>query len=344
MKHFVKILVLAIVFISCQKEYENVNEPDKRQAISADDNIADLILKVVLKDGSFDDIIDRCSEINIKFPYSILVDDQLLQINSLEDIEVLYIDYFHYRDDIEINYPITVIYSDYSEAVLDDSDELEEIQEQVNTDLPDDDIECIDFIYPVEITIFNTAYQKADHIVANNDAEMNDVFQDLSDIILEIEYPIQVTTHNDNTILVADNFDLENQINEFKNSCDENDNVEFSDEDHPLSELLRSGTWKVSLYSDTSDVTQSFSPFSIEFKPDFSMLVTGNSETISGEWEFDLYDNVKMLEFELDTDEIPLVWLNDDWEVLAANNSEVQMQAESDFDGHAKKLNLIKRE
>ena len=71
-KYFILTLALSIMFISCQEEYVDIEEPDKSITISADDHIADLIFKVVLKDGSFDNIIDRCSEISIKFPYSVL--------------------------------------------------------------------------------------------------------------------------------------------------------------------------------------------------------------------------------------------------------------------------------
>ncbi|GAO27754.1 hypothetical protein [Geofilum rubicundum] len=342
MKHFFKILVFALALTGCQKEYEKVVEPDKSQAISAEDNIAELIKKVALKDGSFDNIIDRCSAISIEYPYSILINDEFYQINSLDDIEILYIDYFHYRDDIEIQYPITITYSDYSESVLDNSDDLEEIQEQYNTNLIDDDIECIDFNYPVEITLYNTAYQKADYIVAENDFMMYNTFRDLSDQIIEVEYPIELTLYDGNQVTITDNVELENQINEYKDSCEENDEVDFEDEDYPVSDLLTSGIWKVSHYSDTTDETHQLSLFTIEFKSDFSVQVTDNSVTIDGTWEFDLYDNLKILEIEVDNYETPLVWLNDGWEILSANNEEILMQAESDTDGFIKKLNLQK--
>lgn len=337
MKHLLYILIIAVVLSGCQKEYEDIIDPDKSETISADDNIAKLLLMVVRKDGSFDNLIDRCSEISIKYPYSILINDQLMQINSKAVIDVLYIDFFEYRDDIEIQYPITVIYSDYKETVLYDSDELEEIQEQYNSQLMDDDIECIDLVYPIEIIIYNTTYQKTENLVANSDADMYEIFQDLTDIILEIGFPIELTSINGENFTVGNNIELENQIDAYGGSCNENDEVEFDDKDHPVLELISYGTWHVSHYSDTSDVTQSFSPYSIDFNPDFSLLVTDNSETFVGEWE---YDGVNILSLEIDTDETPLVWLNNEWEVLSVNNSEIKLQAESDSNGFMKKLTL----
>tara|TARA_R110002050_G_scaffold152504_2_gene280004 strand:+ start:738 stop:1865 length:1128 start_codon:yes stop_codon:yes gene_type:complete len=337
MKHLLSILIIALVLAGCQKEYEDIIEPDKSEAISADDNIADLILNVVLNNGSYDNLIDRCSEISIKYPYSILINDQLMEINSKADIDVLYIDYFQYRDDIEIQYPITVLYSDYTETVLSNSDDLEKIQEQYNTKLIDDDIECIDFIYPIEINIYNTTYQKTNNLVAHSDEEMYEIFQDLTDIILEIKFPIELETINGEKFSVDNNFELENLIDDYKDNCDENDDVVIEDTDYPVINLLTSDSWYVSHYSDTSDETQLFSPFSIDFKPDFSLLVTGNSTTYEGSWE---YDDVKILSIEIDTDVTPLIWLNNGWEVLSVNNSEIQLQAESDSNGFMKKLTL----
>lgn len=342
MKHFLKILVFALALTGCQREYEKIDEPDKSQAIRAGDNIVVQIIKVVLKDGSYDNIIDRCSAISIKYPYSVLINDELYQINSLDDIETLYIDYFHYRDDIEIQYPITVTYSDYSESVLYNSDDLEEIQEYYNENLVDDDIECIDFNYPIEITLYNPVYQKADYIIAKNDYMMYNTFRDLAEQIVEIEFPIEVTLSDGNQVTITDNIELENQIIITENDCDENDDVIFEDEDYPMKEILTSANWKVSLFADTSDQTSSFSSYIIEFQSDFTMVVTNNSETINGDWAFDIYDNVKILEIELDNNETPLVWLTNGWEILSTNNVEIQMQAESDYDGYTKKLTLQK--
>lgn len=342
MKHFLKILVFALALTGCQREYEKIDEPDKSQAIRAGDNIVVQIIKVVLKDGSYDNIIDRCSAISIKYPYSVLINDELYQINSLDDIETLYIDYFHYRDDIEIQYPITVTYSDYSESVLYNSDDLEEIQEYYNENLVDDDIECIDFNYPIEITLYNPVYQKADYIIAKNDYMMYNTFRDLAEQIVEIEFPIEVTLSDGNQVTITDNIELENQIIITENDCDENDDVIFEDEDYPMKEILTSANWKVSLFADTSDQTSSFSSYIIEFQSDFTMVVTNNSETIYGDWAFDIYDNVKILEIELDNNETPLVWLTNGWEILSTNNVEIQMQAESDYDGYTKKLTLQK--
>lgn len=343
MKNFLMTLAIIIMFTSCQEEYVEIVEPDKSKTISANDNIADLIFKIVLKDGSFDNIIDRCSEISIKFPYSIIIDDQLFNISSLEDIDVIRLDYFHLRDDIEINYPVTISHSDYSETILYNEDELEQIQEQYNTDLIDDDIECIDFVYPIELKLYNTEYQKTDLIVANNDYDIYNIFNEISSLIVEFDFPISLKSLNGDIINITNNSELESEIIRVINVCDEEDDVDFGEDNFPFEDLITSQNWVVSFYSDTTNETSSFNAYIFNFKLDYTLEVNTGIEIIYGDWEFQLSaENV--LEIEFDTDVIPIIWLNEGWIIRSYSSSIIEMEAESDFDGYIKKLILIKSE
>ena len=340
-----KITLIALSFIvallSCQKEYTNIDEPDKSTTIIADDNIADLISKMVLKDGSFDNIIDRCSEISIKFPYAVSIEEQLIQISSREDIEEIKQNYFHLRDDIDISYPVTVSFSDYSELVLTNADELEEIQEQYNTTLEDDDIECLNFIYPIEITLYNTLYQSSETVVVTNDYDTYSIFSDMDNLVLEISFPIQIESLNQDTITIHNNDELEDEIEKIIDNCDEEDEVEFDEEDYPYIDLLTSNTWEVALFSDTTNETSSFNQYIFDFKPDYTIQVQVDTETIYGAWELNI-DTIAELEIEFDTDETPLIWLNQEWVIKSKSSDLIEMEAESEFEGFIMRLDLIK--
>lgn len=338
MKHFLQILIVAIFISGCQDEYENIVEPDKSVAISADDNIASLILNVTRKDGSFDNLIDECNETSIKFPYTVFIDDDLsIQINSLADIEALYMEYFPYRDDMELQYPVTIIYSDYTSEILYDSDALEDIQDQYNNQLADDDIECIDFIYPVGINIYNTTFQNTDYLMLESDAEMFDLFYDLTDVILEIEFPVQLKTNTDEIVTINNNIALENEIERYKDACDENDHIEFEDDDNPFHDIITSNSWKIVHFSGASEQTALFSSFRIDFNDDFSVQVSDNGSIINGTWEYDDDGNISL---ELETEEEPLVWLNNEWDIISVNSGEIQLQYYDDDEDLQQKLTL----
>lgn len=342
-KYFLMTLALLVMFTNCQEEYVEINEPDKSKTISADDNIADLILKVVLKEGSFDNIINRCSEISINFPYSIIIDAQLYNVSSQEDIDIIMFDYYRLRDDIAINYPVTISYSDYSETVLNNADKLEQIQEQHNDDLNDNDIECIDFVYPIELTLYNTEFQKTNLIVAYDDYDLFNIFVDISNLIIEFDFPISVEIENGEIINIANNFELENSIVSVISGCDGNDDVEFDDEDFPYAEIIAAQEWEVSFYSDTTDATSSFNSYIFNFNSDNIVQAKAGTEIIYGNWEIGS-DSLTYLDIEFDIEETPIEWLNDSWLIKNFSSAFIEMEAESDFDGFTKKLNLIKSE
>jgi len=344
MKPFFVSLTLMLILIGCQKEFIDTREPDKSVTITAEDNIADLILKVALKDGSYDNFIDGCSEISIKFPYSILIEDQQYNINNQEDIDVIKLDHFFERNDIEIVYPITISLSNYSETILNNPDELEQLQEQYNTELSDEDIECIDFVFPLEIALYNEVKQITDVVTVKNDYDLYSIFIDIEDLIVEISFPIVLKLSDGQEISINDNYQLEDEIDQVMDNCDEEDDVEFSDEDYTLVDLITTGEWSVSWYSDTTNETSSFNGYVFTFNVDLSVRVNTGGAIAEGAWEPDGHSNSIFLDMEFDTDEIPLVWLNHEWKITNANSMNIELEAESDFDGYIKSLILERSE
>ncbi|HYX08221.1 MAG TPA: hypothetical protein VE912_15935, partial [Bacteroidales bacterium] len=286
------------LFTGCQNEYKNIKEPDKTVTISAGDTIADLIRRVTLRDGSFDNIFDHCGAISLKFPYTVQIEDQLVQIKFLNDIEAILQDTAQYEDDFELVFPVTVIYSDYSESILTNEEQLDALQVQYNADTTDDDIECLDFVYPINLCSYNTLFQDANCTTVENDFELYSYFSNLNDLVVEIGYPIQVKTADNSIITINDNIELENQINTYINSCDENDDVDPGDDNDSINSvddvvsdtlLLTSGYWKITLLTagtEAPEDTLSISSFLIKFNTDLTVQAVSGSNTIAGTWQF----------------------------------------------------------
>ncbi len=230
-KQIFMVLFVFSLFISCQEEYIDISEPDKNVAISFSDTLVDLILRVTLNDGSFDNIIDGCSEISIQYPYSVRIRNEVIEINSLEDIERIKQEYQQFINAIIIQFPVTVIFSDYSEAILDNQGELKKIQKQFNKNEKGDAIECLDFIYPVDLSLFNTKYQKSDFIRAGKDKDLHGIFKNINDKIIEIDFPVDVELADGTIININNNQELKNEILNAIGNCDEDDEMEFSGND-----------------------------------------------------------------------------------------------------------------
>jgi len=338
--------IMAIVtLIACQKEYTTIKEPDTNTTIKANDNIADLIAKIALKDGSYDNIIDKCSETNIKYPYTIKIDDEHIKVNSSEDVKNIKLNHFANRDQIEINYPITISRSDYTETTITNAEELQKIQEQYNTNLTDDDIECIDFIYPIEINTYNKKYHKTKRVIAKSDYDMHKIFKNIKDLVIEMDYPITVETQDKKRINIKSNTKLENKIEEeIDTNKDENDNAELNDHDYPHKEVITNKEWKILLYLEKTNQTAIFDTYIFNYKEDNTIEIQSETETVSGKWEMSIHENHKLINIEIATDKTPLTKLNGSWEIKNTNPVIMKMESCSDSQGKRTKIILHARD
>lgn len=358
--NLVHFLILFFVFSSCQKEFVEIQEPDTNVTISIKDNVSALILNVTLKDGSFDNIIDRCSAISIKYPYKIQFEDYLTTISTRQDVDSIDISEY---DDIEIIFPVTIIFSDYSEKILNNEDELESIREQFSELIDDEDNECINFIYPIQLAVFNTTYQKPQNIKIENDQSMFDVFSQISDLIVEIKFPIQLIIPEGISVQVNSKDELESVITSSIGRCDEDDDFGLdeenstdvdeedvqdnsdasADDNQSFFTLFTAKQWTVTLYSDTLDETILFNPYVITFGTDSTLTIKekAGSRTFSGSWMLESSDDGKnILEIDIKTDDSPLIGLNEEWEIVSSTSNTIEMQTESDTEGFTKKLKL----
>ncbi|MEX2427639.1 MAG: hypothetical protein WD577_05270 [Bacteroidales bacterium] len=224
------IISLVILSFGCQEEFSVITEPDKTAVFSTSDTIVGLILKMTMKDGSFDDIIDNCSEISINFPYEIQIRNETFTISSQDDLEQLALNYDQFKNTIIIKFPVTVTFKDYSETVLNNRGELQIIQNQCNRNKEDDNIECIDFIYPFNINLYNIQYQKPEFVSVGGDKELHGLLKNRNDILFEIDYPIFAELYDGTVLKLENNLELEREIMNVVGICG-GDELELNDDD-----------------------------------------------------------------------------------------------------------------
>ncbi|MEL7004204.1 MAG: hypothetical protein AAFN93_15905 [Bacteroidota bacterium] len=161
-------MFLAVILVTgCQDEVEEVITPPPEEAITSNSNVANLITRTTLRDGSQDNILDSSSCTSIVLPISVIANGLEITIDSIADFVVLERIFDELDDDedlLEFIFPITVILSDHSEIVINSEEELDNILEGCIEGGNDDDIECIDFNYPISVNIFDTNSQVAEVI------------------------------------------------------------------------------------------------------------------------------------------------------------------------------------
>ena len=216
------ILLLFLVGVSCQQEESDIITPDSQEVIDANSNLALLLLQTTSNDGSQDDILDNASCIEINLPVTVTINNELIIINTENDITLVEenIDASDTDDDIiEISFPITITLSNHSEVSVANEEEL--LQYAINC-LGENNIPCVDFQYPISFSVFNSDFQNADVVTINHDEAMYEFMVSIGNdaaIFASLNYPVILIYDNGNTIEINSNIALEAAINNADQNC-----------------------------------------------------------------------------------------------------------------------------
>ncbi len=287
------LLILALAFTSCQEEFEPLPGPDEQETIMANSSTAKLIENAASRDGSFDNIVDGASCIDIRFPYSVRVNGVDLTIESEEGLQLIENIFDEIEDDedlLEIIFPVTVTLADYAELTINSLDELRELAEECKEGGEDDDIECIDFKYPITLYTFDVNEVETGNVVVESDEDLRKFFAGLDeDDLISIEFPVTLVNYDGTEIVVDSNAELANAIELAKETCDEDDDNDYNDddfEDGRLDFCLTACPWVVKeVERDAVNLTDQYFEYLMNFKEDGTVTVKDREgNIIMGEW------------------------------------------------------------
>jgi len=285
-------LIVILLFTSCQDEVTEIIGPDQQEIIVPNSSLASLMQKTASMDGSLDNIIDNASCLAIKLPVTVSVNGVEIIIDSEEDynvIEAIFDEFGTDEDTLEIVFPITIILSDYSEIGINNNDELVEfIDECLGENEEDDDIECIDFQYPITLSIYNTSFEVIETITIENDEALYSFIENLDGSVLaSLNFPITLVLNDGSIVEVNNNQELELAIEAAENICDEDDDNDWNDDDddnctEEFVELaLKECLWNIVSYNG-DDV---FVNYEIAFNVNYGFVITQDGVTIhDGTW------------------------------------------------------------
>ncbi len=293
------LLVASLVFASCQLEEPFAPQNKLQEEASMSSVATNLMERTVSNDGSHDNIVDGSSCFDIRFPYTVSVNGVEIIINSEDDLELIeaVFDAVEYDDDIlDIIFPITITLADYTEVKINSLEELREIASKCIEGGDDDDIECIDVVYPVTFFTFDPNFQQTGTVEVNNDREMRRFFAGLSATdIISIQFPVMFEMYDGTKVTVNNNDELVDAIERAIEACDEDDDNDHNDDDFTkerLDSVLVACPWLVKeLKRNNQDNTEQYEDFILEFNEDGSVTAkdrTGN--VLNGEWETTVSD------------------------------------------------------
>ncbi|PNQ74672.1 hypothetical protein C1T31_00570 [Hanstruepera neustonica] len=298
LKSYLMFVLSALVLLtSCRKEeLERIESPPENTLVP-NSNVANLMKFTALNDGSNDNILDYANCFNIQLPVTVTVNGQELVINNDSDLNIVEIIFEESDTDVDtifFSYPITITLTDFTEVIINDYSELSNYASNCNGEnIIDDDIECLDFIYPIGASVFNTNNELINTVSLQNDYELYEFIENIdSNDIVAIAFPISMVLFDGTQITVNNLMELESTINTFSDSCDEDDDYDYNDDDcngcttNQLEDILiNCSNWIVDkLERNGDDFDDTYNGYVFNFLSDGTITSVYNSNNYYGTW------------------------------------------------------------
>ena len=333
----------SIVLISCRTEDDLAIDPPAEEAIVANSTLANLISRTSQNDGSFDNIIDNASCLSIELPVTVIANETVVVVNSSSDYQIIEDIFDASNDDVDtldIIFPITVVFADYSTTEVNSYPELLALITQCPAENSnDDDIECIDFQYPISASVFDQNNDLIDTIVITNDVEMYIFIENLDDFAaVTINFPITVTLADGSNLSINSISELEATIEDADDTCDEDDDNDYNDDDcngctsdDIETTLVSCLNWSVDeLELNDIDLEDQYDNYIFNFDLDGTITVTEGTNTLTGSWSITGTGN--NIEFVIDIPSLPD--FNGTWNVeeieVESGETEIKLEKADD--------------
>ena len=315
------IFSIVVLLFSCAKEeIIDIDESDK-QSITANSALATAIQRTSLNDGSKDNIIDKANCFNIQLPVNVIVNGQNFMVNTQDDfetIEAIFEEFNTDDDTLEIVFPVTIILSDFMQVQITNISEFNSYVDDCNGENEsDDDIECLDFKYPITTSIFNEITEIITDVTINNDQGLYNFIEELDDNdTATINFPITLILSDGNERIINSLDQLETEIEAVKDACDEDDDFDFDDDDidgtsttaQELIDYLESCPFIIDEAEVNDQNFENLKGAILFFASDGTLTAELNNVTTNGTWNVSL-DNGLRLNLVMDS----LTEINNNW-------------------------------
>lgn len=324
-KKLLFLISISIILFSCRQGENIIDEGSETSVIKTDSEVATIVKKIATKDGSADNILDQANCLTVKLPVNVIANGVNLTIEKHEDLEFvedLFDESNSDTDVVEMMYPIQVIQKDYTVVTLNSKTELDTLRTTCNGEnVEDEDIECVDFEYPIDISLFNTVSERSSRETIDDDEQLYSFITNLeSSIVADFVYPVKLISRNGG----EENINAAEELKRFIDTvgaCDEDDDNDYSDDncedcdDETLREFLtRCDEWQTDKLLLNLIIIGIYTTYEFDFNSDGTLEVEGGSDHV-GTWSATGSGNNTKLTINLPT----LTDYNGEWTVYKIN-------------------------
>ncbi|TXG39334.1 hypothetical protein [Seonamhaeicola maritimus] len=234
--NFILTVLCLLILMSCRREEMEFIQAPEEERLSKNSAIASSMKMIAINDGSDDNILDYSNCFNVKLPIEVTANGEIIDVKTKEDykiVEYIFDDSDDDTDVLDITFPVTITLEDFREVIISNAEELASYSQNCNGENEfDDDIECIDFNYPILVSLFNPDRETFGVIKLDSDEGLYQFIDNLHDSdYMTLNFPITTTLFDNSTLNINSLNELEDAINTFSNACDEDDDYNFNDDD-----------------------------------------------------------------------------------------------------------------
>ncbi len=341
MQKLLSVIIIGFFALSCEKD-SLVIEDSPQENLKSNVSLTNKLSRVAQHPTTFDNIADNTSCFAIGLPATIIANNQSVVINSPADyqqIATILNANANDTDSVAIQFPITIIYADYSTREIANMAALTAAISGCSGSI---ELSCMSVSFPIQVVSYDSLNQIADTITLGNTEAL---FQFLSTIAnydaVSLVYPISFNAPNGSVLTIENNDQLEVAIDSYTAEC----LAAFIPVPNPnpateLEDIIVDGSWYISYYFDNSNQTSQYAAFDFTFTANGNLTATNGSGSTSGTWEEYMDSGEQKLEFTFSNSD--LQELEEDWTVISFTETTITMEHESGGGGNTDYLTLQK--
>ena len=258
---------VAMALTACSDDQSPVATVDVERTLTVESSVIDMLARTVSHDGSYDNIVDGASCMGIRFPYTVIVNDVELRIATIKDFEEIEkildtaeaeqaLNGTHdLQQSVAIRFPVMATLSDQTEVVIESQAAFEAYAKACVEGVEDYDIECIDLTYPIVLFTYNPDLQQTGSATVDDDQQLRRFLAGLAETeLISLEFPLILIAHDSTQIEVRNNTALADAMQSVIDSCDEDDDADYNDDDftkESLDSLLVNCPWSLRIPEPT---------------------------------------------------------------------------------------------
>ncbi len=320
------ILVLGILSAGCQNEEDEIeNKNQNSNNIVVGSPLFDLISRTTQNPTEIDNVIDNCSGFSVQLPLSLTINGIAVNVTSKMDyqtVQDLKDQYTSDNDIIYLDYPVTVIFKNYTTENVSNYSQFHDIVENFEDDNGFNEIDCITFNYPIVINTYNLENQIANQLTIQNNQQFYNYINGLnSNVIVAFAFPISMTNSSGGNIQINSNAELETFIHNSIDDCNTNSGGSGTLD---LETVLKSGSWYISYCYKNADETYYYNGYNFTFLNNGNTQVIKNSIITSGTWQIEIDNSIEKLDLNFEANSLSEI--EEDWKVTEFSETNIRLK------------------